>query len=72
MAEEAQIIRIDNSNQNQYTREQLPAKPTIKMYPALLKHQIVKPSAFHISRIARASVSGKTQPSAKGSEECTL
>ncbi|KAJ5883664.1 uncharacterized protein N7473_010550 [Penicillium subrubescens] len=39
------------------------------MYPALLKHQIVKPSAFHITRIARASVSGKTQPSAKGSEE---
>ncbi|CEO58893.1 hypothetical protein PMG11_03588 [Penicillium brasilianum] len=39
------------------------------MYPALIKHQIVKPSAFHITRLARASVSGKTQPSSKGNEE---
>ncbi|KAJ5450120.1 uncharacterized protein N7458_006569 [Penicillium daleae] len=39
------------------------------MYPALIKHQIVKPSAFHITRLARASVSGKTQSSTKGNEE---
>ncbi|KAJ5359007.1 uncharacterized protein N7496_011420 [Penicillium cataractarum] len=39
------------------------------MYPALIKHQIVKPSAFHITRLARASVSNKTHSSSKGNEE---
>ncbi|KAJ5204441.1 uncharacterized protein N7498_005320 [Penicillium cinerascens] len=38
------------------------------MYPALIKHQLTRPSAFHITRLARASVSGKTQSDVKGDE----
>ncbi|KAJ5127114.1 hypothetical protein N7448_007893 [Penicillium atrosanguineum] len=39
------------------------------MYPALLKHQLTRPSAFHITRLARASVHGKAQSGMKGDDE---
>lgn len=52
--------------------QQIPISHISTMFPALIKHQIVKPSAFHITRVARASVSGKTLPSTTGSEECKL
>ncbi|KAJ5082585.1 hypothetical protein N7532_011628 [Penicillium argentinense] len=42
------------------------------MYRALIKHQLTRPSAFHITRLARASVSEKARPDTKGNEECML
>ena len=42
------------------------------MYPALLKHQLTRPSAFHITRLAQTSVHGKAQSGMKGDDECTL
>ncbi|KAJ6120591.1 hypothetical protein N7523_004871 [Penicillium sp. IBT 18751x] len=39
------------------------------MYPALLKHQLTRPSAFHITRLARTSVHGKAQSGMKGNDE---
>lgn len=42
------------------------------MYPALLKHQLTRPSAFHITRLARTSVHGKAQSGSKGDDECTV
>ncbi|KAJ5166883.1 uncharacterized protein N7482_005664 [Penicillium canariense] len=42
------------------------------MYAALIKHQVIRPSALHITKFARASVSGKTHPNTKGNEEFFL
>ncbi|KAJ5682332.1 CAZyme family GT90 [Penicillium macrosclerotiorum] len=52
-------------------REYSKVSPEPKFFTedALIKHQIRKPAAVHIPRLARASVSGKTQPNVKGDEE---
>lgn len=41
------------------------------MYPALIKRQLIRPSAFRVTRVAQASLHEKSQP-VKGNEECTF
>lgn len=40
------------------------------MYAALIKRQLTRPSAVRVSRLAQASIHEKSQPNAKGNEEC--
>jgi len=39
------------------------------MYPALIKRQLTRRPAFHITRLAQASLHEKSQPNSKANEE---